>query len=357
MFARSKETEVAVSGLPPLFWNRYKGFRLSQNRVVTNIGSSVSQYRLDATGIHIQILKDFSAIVDDQTAFSWMDSWGLPVDCSRFYRSPGPNHLTLLDGFLLDELLSCAKTVRWILHLLKLIKDRDVVHLRGLMCAWDSESVNALDPDSMGFCCWVRNDPEWLQQLGFQPRNIQFSQSDPIHRLAFETERLAKAKKFAQRLRTKNLPAMTWVTFFPEEEFDWSGVFELRSVTRCPEHPVLFGALYKEFFQTDDSIIEFAALAYVAQILDWMMKDIHPSSVLHFVSGKPVMEPVVRPFGPWEAVKLALYEFAAGSTEVRVCPHPKCGELFLATRKDKVCCGSEKCRKYVTLHKKQKLEV
>lgn len=50
---------------------------------------------------------------------------------------------------------------------------------------------------------------------------------------------------------------------------------------------------------------------------------------------------------PWTAVHMGLMKVLARVDEYRMCPHPKCKEIFKG-RTDKVSCGSAKCRQFVT---------
>lgn len=55
---------------------------------------------------------------------------------------------------------------------------------------------------------------------------------------------------------------------------------------------------------------------------------------------------------PISAMALALYKDVTQASLLEVCPHPSCGRLFRKTRIDKVSCGEERCKKWITRRNK-----
>lgn len=331
---RSKH-EIGISGLPSAKWPMHEEYYLDEDGILFATGQITHEYLLDAPAIRDQILNDFSQIKDEDSALDWVALYGLPVDCNAQFQSvlSNGNGVDLQpDELLMEELLLAAKDVRWIRRLSKLLKAKDVVQLSQLAHCW-----NEIPKE------YEENLCSWLVPSGSKIR---------LHRMEIPEALLSGSHNFHQ---TKRPPKLAFL-FYPEDRNDWGGVFDIRNV-RCTLHPRLIWLIGSSPKYSFDELLLIACSIFLAGIMDWLMREISPSTKVEIIDRFPALRPVMQPSCPWDAVRLALYSEVTSESTLRVCPHPDCGVAFTASRRDKMCCGKEKCQKYVTRLKKQAEEV
>lgn len=328
--------EIVISGLPSTKWPMHEEYWLDESGILFGAGDITDEYLLDAPTIRDGILNDFSRIEDEDSALDWVASYGMPVDChSPFQRilSGGGGINLQPNELLMEELLLAAKDIRWIRRLSTLLKAKDVLGLSRLTHWWN-DYPHLYESN---ICSWVTAP----------------AGDSRLHRMTISETLLDTSHKF-QGINKR--PSRMAILFYPEDRNDWGGVFGLRDV-RCTVHPRLIWLIGASNKYSFDELVLIACSIFLAGITDWLMDGINPSTNVELIDGAPVIRPVMQPSCPWDAVRLALYGELTSQSTLRVCPHPDCGATFTASRKDKMCCGKEKCQKYVTRLKKQGVEV
>lgn len=102
------------------------------------------------------------------------------------------------------------------------------------------------------------------------------------------------------------------------------------------------------------SAIERIAFVFVARSVTDAVRDIRMVvDVVQKPTGRPQLLPRLDVDSPINAVRAALFSEATQSELLRICPHPSCGKMFFANRKDRLSCGREACKKYVTKTRKE----
>lgn len=289
-------------------WKSFSRYELAEqialSRGLVGIGEPVREYDLSDESLHLKMLFDYLKIRDQDAAAGWCLKWGLPDTY----------------GITYGAMVQSAISTRW---LWKLHRE-------------------------------IRTDPFKLRQV--------VSIYDEQHKECFDRENdLLKGRVLFSKFEKYGLlgDGPIIVTFSPKNLDGWRGVYKTprRRIgydTPFPQESKIACSTEKEFLEENlDNELVCAAKFYLSQALNEILEDV--AIEITWTSSREKREMILRSSfkisSPWEAMYLAMHKQVTGAESLRECPHPKCADLFIPTRRDRMCCGKESCQKWVTRQK------
>ncbi len=99
-----------------------------------------------------------------------------------------------------------------------------------------------------------------------------------------------------------------------------------------------------------DGVLNGAAV-YLAMAVNRKLEPLRVQTGPIDVDGKIEFVSAISITTPLQSAWLTLHNGMVGNSGIKLCPHPRCRKPYPATRKNRACCGSEKCQRWVTRSK------